>query len=182
MYTLTDQPHWPAHVRWLAPAQRWRQPPPVALCGWLDETGSLTTRLQRLSGGRLRVRVLAEGWQRPSCEERHALQLSSREYAWVREVVLIVNDTPWVQARSILPRASLTGLGRRLTRLGNHSLGGLLFRDPALRRGEIATSLLQLGPHTVWGRRSVLYLHGRPILVAEAFLPALWAADSTQSG
>lgn len=182
MHTHLEPPRWPADVRWLPPAQRWRQPPPVRLRSWLDETGSLTARLQRLSGGRLRVRVLVEGWQRPWREERQTLRLPHRELAWVREVQLVVDGTPWVQARSILPRATLTGMGRRLTRLGDRSLGGLLFRDPALRRGEIATSLLPLGRQAVWARRSVLHLHGRPVLVAEAFLPALWAADPLLHG
>ncbi len=164
---------WPHPKRWLASHQRWLQPPPADLSSWLDEPGSLTARLVALAHGHFRVQVLTEGWARPTREECRCLGLSGREYAWVREVVLIGHDQVWVQARSILPRSSLAGVGRRLTRLGNRSLGGLLFRDPALQRGDINTARLTLAGQTVWARRSKLMLHGHPVLVAEAFLPAL---------
>lgn len=170
---LTPPTFWPQPRRWLSPRQRWRQPPPADLLTWLDEPGSLTRRLQRLAGGRLRVRVLAEGWGHPTREERHCLGLPAREMAWLREVSLGVGDITWVQARSVLPRSSLTGVGRRLTRLGDRSLGALLFRDPALRRGEITTARLPGRDGPLWARRSKLVLHGHPVLVAEAFLPAL---------
>lgn len=166
---------WPHPRRWLAPHQRWLQPPPAGLPTWLDEPGSLTARLVALTRTDFRVQVLAEGWAHPTREERACLGLAGREYAWVREVMLMGDGQPWVQARSILPRSSLTGVGRRLTRLGNRSLGGLLFRDPALRRGAIHSARLSLAGDTVWARRSKLMLHGHPVLVAEAFLPALLA-------
>ncbi len=140
---------------------------------WLDEPGSLTARLIQRAQGQFRVQVLSEGWAHPTREERLCLGISAREYAWIREVMLIGNGEHWVQARSILPRSSLVGVGRRLTRLGNRSLGGLLFRDPALLRGDIASACLTLGGGPVWARRSKLMLHGHPVLVAEAFLPAL---------
>lgn len=170
---------WPHPPRWLPRRQRFRLPPPAACSDWLDEAGSLTARLQRLAAGRLQVRVRQEGWARPTAEERRALSLPNASMAWIREVELGPSGATWVQARSVLPRASLTGLGRRLTRLGNRSLGALLFRDPALRRGIIHHARLP-APDQPWARRSLLILHGRPVLVAEAFLPALWAAASRQ--
>lgn len=170
---LTPSTFWPHPRRWLNPRQRWRQPPPADLLSWLDEPGSLTRRLQTVAAGRLRVRVLSEGWGHPTLEERRCLRLPAREMAWLREVSLGVDDTVWVQARSVLPRSSLTGVGRRLTRLGDRSLGALLFRDPALRRGEIAVARLPGRGDPLWARRSKLVLHGHPVLVAEAFLPAL---------
>lgn len=169
----TPPSRWSHPKRWLASHQRWLQPPPSALRSWLDEPGSLTARLVRLSHGQFRIQVLGEGWARPTQEERQCLGMSRREYAWVREVVLLGHDQPWVQARSVLPRSSLVGVGRRLTRLGNRSLGGLLFRDPALQRGDITSARLTLSGCEVWARRSKLMLHGHPVLVAEAFLPTL---------
>ncbi|PQA49425.1 chorismate--pyruvate lyase family protein [Amnimonas aquatica] len=181
--TSAASAHWQPPRLWLPPARRWQRPPPPPLLTWLDEPASLTARLQRLAGGKLRVRVLREGWARPTAEERRRLRLTAREYAWVREVLLIGDGEPWVQARSILPRRSLTGAGRRLARLGNRSLGGLLFRDPALRRGAI--DIAELPPHDgqapAWGRRSVLHLRGHAVLVAEAFLPALLRAADSQA-
>lgn len=175
-------PRWTHPKRWLAPRQRWLQPPPAALLSWLDEPGSLTARLVALAQGDFQVQVLREGWARPTREECECLSLSGREYAWVREVMLLGRSQPWVQARSILPRSSLTGVGRRLTRLGNRSLGGLLFRDPALHRGVIASARLTLDGQLAWARRSKLMLHGHPVLVAEAFLPALLAFADAAAG
>lgn len=169
---------WVHPVRWFPPARRFTLRPPAHCLPWLDEAGSLTARLQRLAHGRLRVDVLREGWARPTAEERRALRLATAERAWVREVRLGPPGEGWVQARSVLPRRSLSGLGRRLTRLGNHSLGALLFRDPALVRGDIHHARLP-APGQPWARRSLLILRGRPVLVAEAFLPALWAAVHT---
>lgn len=165
--------HWPHPARWLGPRCRWQSPPPAALLTWLDEAGSLTARLQALAQGRLQVQVLDEGWAQPTRDECRQLGLRGGRLAWIREVRLQCDGVAWVQARSVLPRASLVGSGRRLTRLGNRSLGALLFRNPRLQRGDIAIAPLQLHGGTVWARRSALHLHGHPVLVAEAFLPAL---------
>lgn len=164
---------WRPPQHWQGAATTWRLAPPPVWRTWLQEPGSLTARLQRKAGGRLRVRVLHEGWAVPHREERRQLSLKTGQYAWVREVQLLAGNTVWVQARSILPRSSLTGMGRRLTRLGNQSLGSVLFRNPALVRGEIACARVTLDLGTCWARRSRLSLHGHPVLVAEAFLPAL---------
>jgi chorismate--pyruvate lyase len=167
---------WQAPSRWFLPHQRWLRRPPPGVKGWLDEPGSLTLRLIAEAEGRFAVRLLAQGWARPAPEERQRLHLPAGRYALIREVELLGNGVPWVRARSVLPLASLQGPGRRLRRLGNRSLGGLLFKDPTLRRGPIEIAPLRQREGTVWARRSRLYYHGRPLLVAECFLPALLAA------
>lgn len=179
--------------KWIHP-RHWRQEPLALrlsarrdLRSWLAEPSSLTARLSALAqrlGGDLRVEVICEGWGLPNAEESRTLKLRRGEFAWIREVVLVGVDTPWVQARSVLPRRSLGGLNRRLTRLGNQSLGSLLFRDPALVRGPIRYA--QLKPATqlptqanaIWARRSRFLLRGQAILVAEAFLPTLLTASA----
>jgi chorismate--pyruvate lyase len=158
-----------------------RQPCQRDCRSWLAESGSLTARLMTLATklkGALHVDVLSEGWCLPSAEEARRLGLRRGEFAWVREVILLGRNTPWVQARSVLPRRSLGGLNRRLTRLGNQSLGSVLFRDPALQRGVIRYARLAFTTETVWARRSQFLLHGQAILVAEAFLPALLTASA----
>jgi len=164
---------WRQPACWQRAATHWRLAPPAAWRSWIQESGSLTARLQRKAQGHLQVRVLHEGWGVPHREERRQLGLKAGQYAWVREVQLLGNGEVWVQARSILPRSSLTGMGRRLTRLGNQSLGSVLFRNPALVRGEIACARIMLSNGPCWARRSRLTLHGHPVLVAEAFMPAL---------
>jgi chorismate lyase len=149
---------------------------------WLLDEGSLTARLQAASGNRLRVRVLHQGWQRPRPSERRALGLGPQDLALVREVLLECRGEPWVFARSVLPEATLRGRLRHLRRFGERSLGALLFSSRGLRRDPFEVALVdaahavlpaaqaQAGP--VWGRRSVFRVHGRPLLVAEFFLPA----------
>lgn len=165
--------HWHHPDRWLPSPRRWQIAPPPKWNDWLNEAGSLTARLQRKAQGRLRVVVLTEGWAVPELEERTQLSLMACERAWIREVELRCGETVWVQARSILPRSSLLGMGRRLTRLGNQSLGSVLFRNPHLVRGDIACAQLLLRNQLCWARRSRLSVHGYPVLVAEAFFPAL---------
>lgn len=102
------------------------------------------------------------------------MKLSPGRYALIREVALIGQGEPWVRARSVLPVSSLAGPGRRLRKLGTRSLGHLLFRDPTLRRGPIEITRVDQPEGRVFARRSHLVFHGRPVLVAECFLPALF--------
>jgi chorismate--pyruvate lyase len=107
----------------------------------------------------------------------------------VREVELLCDEMPWVFARSVIPATSLRGRARRLGNLGERPLGGVLFADPGLRRGvtQIARLLprhplyaaacdhLIEKPGELWGRRSVFFFAGKPLLVNEIFLPAVSA-------
>lgn len=178
LYSLKTWTH-PRH--WQHDPLPLRLPASRHVRNWLAERGSLTARLAALAkthNSALRIQVLHEGWGLPSAEEARCLGLRRGEYAWLREVLLIGADAAWVQARSVLPRRSLCGLNRRLTRLGNASLGSLLFRDPALVRGPIRyAQLYGQNDQRLWARRSTFYLRGHAVLVAEAFLPALLSAS-----
>jgi len=68
---------------------------------WLKLEGSLTRALQLRCQHSFRVEILSEGFTRPNREEAHTLGLSPRHNAWVREVCLLGDDTPWVLARTI---------------------------------------------------------------------------------
>lgn len=153
---------------------------PAAWRPWLLDPGSLTARLVARSAGAFRVEVLAQGWAPPSADERRALGLGIRERALIREVLLRGGDQPWVYARSVLPLALLRGRYRFLSHLGTRPLGALLFRDRALRRGPIEVALRPVpalpgvdraAGARAWLRRSLFDLGGRPLLVAEMFLP-----------
>ena len=88
---------------------------------------------------------------------------------WSRKVILLGQGEPWVMAHSLVPQASLSGPLRWLPKLENRPLGAFLFRHKQLHRG-----VMELAPvRDCWGRRSVFTLHGRSLLVAEFFLPAL---------
>lgn len=145
---------------------------------WLLDPGSLTQRLIRESAGQFRVQVLRQGLLPTRIQERHELGLGQREWPFVREVLLLCHDTPWVFARTLIPATTLQGPARALTRLGSKPLGAVLFNDPRVRRGPIAVSHLRPGeldpaePADLWGRRSAFFLAGQPLLVSEYFLRA----------
>lgn len=150
------------------------------LSRWLFDRGSLTQHLITASQGHFAVEVLHQGIGRPRPVEARALHLSPRRRALVREVILFGRGRPWVFARSILPLATLTGRLRALRHLDNRPLGGLLFKDPSMRRSAIEVARI-LPRHRIlpehlqsqrpaWGRRSVFYLDEKPLLVCEIFL------------
>jgi len=160
-----------------------RSRPGARLKGWLAYSGSLTARLQAACGGRLRVRVVYEGWQYPRFDEAAALEEWGR-LAWVREIFMSCDDEPWVFARTVMPLGSLTGSQRRLRHLGTKPLGSVLFRGSGVRRRALqfarvtAPGAFDLRDAIdyetpLWARRSLLEATGRPLLVSEVFLPAL---------
>lgn len=145
---------------------------------WLLDAGSLTRRLIRESDGAFRVEVLRQGFLPALAMERRELALGLRERPFVREVTLRCHDSPWVFARTLIPADTLRGRARALTHLGSKPLGAVLFNDPDVRRGPIAVSrhrAAQFGQPwasegEIWGRRSLFYLSGKPLLVSEYFL------------
>ncbi|GGO77242.1 chorismate pyruvate-lyase [Marinobacterium nitratireducens] len=161
-------------TRWRALRRPSRLAAPAPWRNWLLDRGSLTQRLISASRGRFHVEVLRQGVYRPSRSEARALGLPPRRLALIREVQLCGAGEPWVYARSVFPVSTLSGAERRLTRVGNRSLGTLLFSDPTMRREPLQIGELQLRDGTrLWARRSVFRLGGKPLLVCEVFLPAL---------
>ena len=119
--------------------------------------------------------------------EAKALRMRRSGHALVRQVLLLCNGVPWVYARTVIPRRTLTGRQRRLAHLKTRSLGAMLFADRSMRRGELQLARLNTRdklyaivvqhvkkPSAVmWGRRSVFTLSKKPLLVSEIFLPAI---------
>jgi len=179
--TTLSEPVWSPRSRLL------RASVPSTVLDWLLYEASLTRRLQTVCPGRFRVRVLSQGWARPMLNEAQALQLDPNKYAMVRQVQLLCDETPWVYARTIIPRATLSGSLRRLAHLQSQSLGAVLFASPTMRRGEVEVANVVANsklhellegrdghlPAAVWGRRSVFHVHNKPLLVSEFFLPAM---------
>ncbi len=171
---LTAEPQW-------QPAQRFtRQQLPSAVRRWLLDDGSLTQRLQQLSGGDFRVRRLSQSWQRPRPSEQRLLNLPTREQALVREVELLCGGQPRVFARSVFPQRALHGDLRHLRRLENRSLGAILFAHCGVRRSPFELASITPEHHYIpehlvqdapaWGRRSRFDLGGHSLMVSEIFL------------
>ena len=134
-----------------------------------------------LSQGDFRVEVLQQTYARASHSEAQALAIAPHSLCLIREVILMGHNQPWVFARSVLPLTSLTGKLRHLRKQGNRPLGAFLFSQPHLTRSTIAVAVINrhhgylpealIGDKWVWGRRSIFYVGGKPLLVSEVFLP-----------
>lgn len=160
---------------------------PIEIVPWLFDEGSLTRRILFHCKNEFRVEVLSQKWERPMLNEAFRLGVHSEHHALIREVLLYCGDKPWVFARSVLPRKTLTGRRRFLGKLGNRPLGEILFSDPNIQRDDLEVAEIKKGqrmyncatkslvdvPDSVWGRRSIFYLHKKPLLVNEIFLPSI---------
>jgi chorismate lyase len=158
---------------------------------WLTRGGSLTAHLRAL--GVVAVRVTREAVALPWPDEAAALGLAPRAPVWVREVVLSVDDVPFVAAHSVTPRAASVGIWQATRRLRTRPLAELLYSDSSVARSSLVSRRVGArhplyalaaretdagvshAPHALVARRSVFERHGAPLMVTECMLPALWA-------
>ena len=173
--------------RWDTPGNGRRLTAPLDVKAWLEDTGSLTRRVRFACNGRFNVHVRRQDSGKCYYDEARLLGADPSHYAVIREVELRCGEAPWVFARTIIPVMTLKGPARRLTMLGNKPLGAVLFADPSADRGQTQFSQLLPGqelfesaviglparPDSLWGRRTLFYLAGKPLLVNEIFLPGI---------
>jgi chorismate--pyruvate lyase len=159
--------------------------PPAEIRAWLEDPGSVTSRMRGACGGKFSLALVAQRKARPFFTEARILQLPSRRYALVRQVLLCCADVPWIFARSVLPASTLRGRNRRLAHLGSKPLGEVLFALPGLVRHRVSVApicadpamqsalmgAVDADPAGAWLRRSVFLLNNKPLLVNEVFLP-----------
>lgn len=158
---------------------------------WLTDPGSLTARLQQ--HGVFTLRLLRQGLARPNPDEAALLGQSAGRLARIREVALYCDNRVLVFAHTALSRAPRGPLCRWLDRLGERSLGALLFAHPGFARGPLrsrridarhplyARAIAALGlsaaPPTLWARRSCFTFDAQRVLVTEVFHPAIARLD-----
>ncbi len=159
---------------------------PKRLQSWLTDNESLTKKLICHCAGQFRVRVQREYWQRPLPSEAAQLGLARGSITFIREVHLTCDEQRWVFARTIIPLKTLRGALPQLTQLGTQPLGAVLFANRSVTRGALQVAQIKslhymyneatLGStqtSALWGRRSLFFLHGAPLLVNELFLDTL---------
>jgi len=140
---------------------------------WLCDRGSLTEALIRASKNGFSVRLIAQKKSYPTYDEARALKISSQQKILVREVELLGNQQAWVYARSVVPLSTLQHCHQSLERLGNRSLGTLLFTDPNIKRGALEVCQLSANGQNYPSRRSIFWIKQQPLLVTEVFLPPM---------
>ena len=171
-------------VAWRAKSPRSAAP----VAGWLHGRGSLTARLQARGG--FALDLLHQGLALPTLDEAIALGVKRDQLLQVREVALRVDGLALVFAHTVLPRRPRGPLGIWLKRLGNRSLGALLFAHPRFARGALscrfvdsrhalfqpaidALELTDAPSQGLWARRSRFTFGLQSVLVTEVFSPAL---------
>jgi chorismate--pyruvate lyase len=159
----------------------WRSiPRTLPNADWLAAAGSLTARLRAL--GHFQVDVLFQGWDRALPDEASALGIARRQRVHVRQVCLRLDATPVVLARSVISRRGISGPWCRLRNLREKPLGAALWTDPRVLRESAEFASLPAAHPLIRGcrrtsptpaRRSRYWLRGEPLVLIEAFLPAI---------
>ena len=156
------------------------------LLPWLRDTGSLTQRIMQHCE-HFSVRNVKSGLALIAPDESALLGIATRQLAWSREVFLCADKQPVVFAHSACAATALRGAWQGLRNLGNKPLGALLFSHPMVSRLPLhynalhphhplyrrAAGILSYPPGRLWARRSLFYLHNKPLLVTEVFLPGI---------
>lgn len=154
------------------------------LISWLLDPSSLTERL-KASCELFYLKVL--GQQVISCPAIEACEaIAEGEPVLVREVLLYCDHQPHVFARTLLPLTTLTGEQAELATLGEQPIGQVIFSNSTYERKTIQISPFKQSSsvrrlcksleleieHQLWGRRSLFYLEGKPLVISEIFLPS----------
>lgn len=137
----------------------------------LDE-GSLTRKLIKSSNNKLSIEVVRTRFVKPTREEVSHIGLDARRISYVREVLLKCDNHPCVYARIVIPASDLVGRLRRVKYLKNRSIGKLLFSFRDLELSQFQICRLLIDDFDIVGRRRMMTIGGKKILVSEFFLPA----------
>ncbi|WP_375653019.1 chorismate lyase [Bartonella sp. MR110HLJHH] len=148
-------------LKWLSD----QNPPiPENIRDWLMESGSMTLRLKKYCTC-LQVQPQRECFitRDKLIDEAEHLPESARY--WLREIILMGDNKPWLLGRTVIPQETLLH-NQALMHLGTVPLGHYLFNHDQLTRDYI-----HIGQQGVlWARRSRLRLTGKPLLLTELFL------------
>jgi chorismate lyase len=146
------------------------QTPSPLLTTWLLCASSFMQRLKNHGIANARIQVLRENWCMPALDECLKLNIPSRRFALVREVLIDSDEGQWMYARTVIPQTTLTGKERRLRLLKNRSLGSVLFKDPSMVRSPFEFTRVD---GKLWARRSEFHLGNKPLLLTEIFFPGI---------
>lgn len=144
---------------------------------WIRYKQSMTEQMRQQ--GSLTVELRQHQNNRPYLEEAQRLEIP-QSTALIREVILSVDQSPWIFGRSIFPLTAIDGAFKAFKTLGDTPLGDLLFQQ-SVERSEFDICKLNRDnlyfPHQesspLIARRSVFSLGNDCMLLTEIFLPAM---------
>ncbi len=171
-------------INWLTLSDARQQLSP-ARYAHLADNGSLTRRVRQVCKGQFEVSLIDHGVVQPGYQERVLLNLPEASQALSRQVFLCCDQIPLIFARTIIGLVEKNRLlTERIEKLGEQSLGSVLFKDPlAIKRQMhlacLAPSHAFFKPvflqgftlnQDVWLRRSLYDYEGCDLIVYEAFI------------
>ncbi|WP_455482653.1 chorismate lyase [Bartonella sp. B35(2025)] len=149
-------------LKWLSD----QDPPiPADVSDWLMELGSMTRRFESYCTD-LRVEPQRECFITRDKLKKEAEHLPDSSRYWLREVILLGDNQPWLLGRTVIPQETLSEHNQALINLGTVPLGRYLFSS-----GKLTRDYIHIGRQdTLWARRSRLRLANKPLLLTELFL------------
>jgi chorismate--pyruvate lyase len=175
---------YPIEPNWFTNLPGTSQKIPEANASWIYEPESITRRLRCLFG-EVKVEILFHQQRLPFLSESRLLKQPRNRYCLTREVMLSAKGKPLIIARTIIPKKTLIGAQRNLSRLGTRPLGEVIFSYPKLQRLDMQVALIKPSiwsfdvankihlEQAIWGRRTVYAINNRQMLVSEFFLPEI---------
>ena len=139
----------------------------------LTDSRSLTKLLTTKFKQKPVVKVLFEGWSRPSIEEMKCLDMVRDQLVWVRETEICIDDEAIIMARSVFPPSVIRGRYRRLRFMRERSLSKLLFSRSSIQRKSVWFEQGDEKNVSMPVRHSIFTLNGYPMLLSEWFLSAM---------
>lgn len=170
---------------WVSCDQYFTPPMPHNHWNGLLFQGSFTEHLRKITKNKIEHRLKFAGWAHPNIEECLPLSINPHNRSWIREIEWVHRHSIWVFARVIIPEETALIQEASLTKIGETSLGQLLFSDPDLIRSpfeicripynhiyrQIANAGNDIPPKELWARRSIFHFHKKPLMVIEVFKP-----------
>ena len=137
------------------------------IISWLNEPGSITSRIKSFSN--FRLKLLRDGPGEVNAAEDDLI-ISNYKENNIREVVLFSDEEPFIYAKSILPLETIRlGLGA-LGNLKENPLGDILFSNPEIKKKYMLFAKFESNKRIFYGRKGIYTVKGYPFSVCEIFL------------
>ena len=122
------------------------------ILSWLNENGSITSRIKLFSN--FRLKLLRDGPGKVDASEDDLI-ISNYKENNIREVVLYSDEKPLIYAKSIIPVETINlGLGL-LGSLKENPLGDILFSDPEIEKKHMLFAKFQSNEKKFYGRKGI---------------------------
>ena len=137
------------------------------ILSWLNEPGSITSRIKSFSD--FKLKLLRDGLGEVDANEDDLIISNYRENN-IREVLLYSDEEPLIYAKSVIPLETIRlGLGV-LGNLKENPLGDILFSNPEIKKKYMLFAKFESNKKIFYGRKGIYTVKGYPFSVCEIFL------------